>query len=205
MKKLSAIFMIICLICASTVFASAADAPEDISDKVKTYVSPLYEIDDCKLIVNGKEISDYSEYVKIYYNDDGFVDAQFPLFSVVKAMGGKVFWIGKYAVIVYKTGVYFFNSDCEYLSYFPYFEPLISEDFQIYFSFFNLLKNPFPGGRAVYETISLDKEVIVNDTEVLLLRSSLSFRIKCDIAEKTINIESVSKIKRAVNVIKDVI
>ena len=72
MKKLSAIFMIICLICASTVFASAADAPEDISDKVKTYVSPLYEIDDCKLIVNGKEISDYSEYVKIYYNDDGF-------------------------------------------------------------------------------------------------------------------------------------
>ena len=171
-------------------FAYADYVSDDISGSVSTNVLPLYEISDSKLLVKGKEITGYGEYIKIYTDYDGFTDAQIPLFSVIKALGGQIVWIGKNAIILYKTGIYFYDSENEFLSRLPYFGSLIPEKYKMYMWIFNLLKNPYAGGKGVFDSFSLDKELIVNEYNILLLKSAFGFKIQKDIINNTIIIEN---------------
>ena len=202
MKKIISAVLVICFIFSGALFVYADSPLEDISSKVKTDVSPLYEINGCKLLVNGKEITGYGEYIKIYTDNDGFTDAQIPLFSVIKALGGRFIWIGKNAIIFCKTGIYFYDSENEFLSRLPYFGAVVPEKYRAYMSFFNLLENPYAGGKGVYDSFTLDKELIVNEYNILLLKSAFGFRIQKDITNKTIIIEDNPLNERILNVLK---
>ncbi len=204
MKKLISAILIVCLLVLGSSLANADSAYDDISDCVSTNVSPLYEMSDSKLLVNGQEITRYGEYIKIYTDYDGFTDAQIPLFSVIKALGGRFVWIGRNAIILYKTGIYFYDSENEFLSRLPYFGSLIPEKYRLYMSVFNLLENPYAGGRGVYDSFTLDKELIVNEYNILLLKSAFSFKIHKDIMNKTIIIEDSPLNERILNVLKTV-
>ena len=210
MKKiLSIVLSIVFIISGFSVFAYADSSPKDISGEVDTNVSPLYEVSDCKLIVKGKEISDYNEYVKIYYNDDGFISAQIPLFSVIEALGGKVIWLGKNAIIFHRSGIFFYDSEAVRLTRFPVFDRLIpeksDEEFEFFISGYNLLINPLAGGRGVYDKFVLDHELIVNvgDSANGWLRANLSLKLKIDINEKTIYIENDSIPQRIIVALKE--
>ena len=210
MRKTVLFVMIVCFIISSfSVFAYADNTPKDISGEVNTDVSPLYEVNDCKLIVNGKEISDYNEYVKIYYDDDGFIAAQIPLFTVIKALGGKVIWLGKNAIIIHSSGIFFYDSEAVRLTRFPVFDRLIpeksAEEFEFFISGYNLLINPLAGGKGVYDKFVLDRELIVNvgNSANGWLKANLSLKLKIDIDEKTIYIENDSIPQRIIVVLKE--
>ncbi len=206
-KALSIVLSIIFIISGLSVFAYADNTPKDISSEVNTDVSPLYEVNDCKLIVNGKEISDYNEYVKIYYDDDGFIAAQIPLFTVIKALGGKVIWLGKNAIIIHSSGIFFYDSEAVRLTRFPVFDIPLPKELEFYLVLFNfnILRNPFAGGEGVYDIFSLDRECIVsvNYSANGWLRSNISFKVKADIDEKTIYIENDPIPQRIIVVLKE--
>lgn len=204
-KALSIVLSIIFIISGFSVFAYADNTPKDISGEVNTNVSPLYELNDCKLIVNGKEISDYNEYVKIYYDGDGFVAAQIPLLSVIEALGGKVIWFGKKAVIFHRSGIFFYDSEAVRLTRFPVFDIPLPEELELYFDLYNLLVNPLAGGKGVYQKYALDRELIVSvgDSANAWLRSVISLKVKMDIDEKTIYIEYVPISQRIIWVLKE--
>ena len=209
MKKIISAILIVCLLVLGSLLANADSTYDDISDRVSTNVSPLYEVNECKLIVNGKEITDYNEYVKIYYDGDGFVAAQIPLFTVIKALGGKVIWFGKKAVIFHRSGIFFYDSEAVRLTRFPVFDILIpeksAEEFEFFISGYNLLINPLAGGKGVYDRFVLDRELIVNvgDSANGWLRSVISLKLIMDIDEKTIYIEYVPISQRIIRVLKE--
>ncbi len=208
-KALSIVLSIVFIISGFSVFAYVDNTTKDISGEVNTDVSPLYAVNDCKLIVNGKEISDYNEYVKIYYDDDGFIAAQIPLFTVIKALGGKVIWLGKNAIIIHSSGIFFYDSEAVRLTRFPVFDILIpeksAEEFEFFISGYNLLINPLAGGKGVYDKFALDHELIVNvgNSANAWLRSVISLKLIMDIDEKTIYIEYVPISQRIIWVLKE--
>ena len=205
MKKIISAILIVCLLVLGSLLANADSTYDDISDRVSTNVSPLYEVNDCKLVVNGKEISDYNEYVKIYYDDDGFIAAQSPLFTVIKALGGKVIWLGKNAIIIHSSGIFFYDSEAVRLTRFPVFDIPLPKELEFYLVLFNILRNPFLGGEGVYDIFSLDRECIVsvNYSANGWLRSNISFKVKADIDEKTIYIENNPISQRIIVALKE--
>ena len=184
-RQLFAALIAFALLTCAAVPVGAESERTDISDSVRTDVHPLYVIDDVTLLVNGKEVDAYREYVKLYYNDDGFISAQIPVITLIEALGGRVFWYGEgKAVILYRGHLLFFDSAKKTLV-----DPLIWDIFG--FSFLNLLVNPFAGGGpGVYENLSLPQEYICGHDGLLLLCAAvLNVRIINDVDAAAIRVE----------------
>ena len=119
-KKFLTIIIIFTFIISTTENAFAFN-PDDFENKyggkdvtgdvIVNVDAPVYMLDDCKLIVNGKEISDYNDYVKIYYDgsyNNYNVQAQIPFITVIKEMGAKVIPLGDNNAIIFFNGDLFF-------------------------------------------------------------------------------------------------
>ncbi len=121
MKKIIAVFWCVAFTLSLTVVAFAYNPEEfsnnyggkDVTEDVFVMVdAPVYMLDNCKLIVNGKKISEHIEDVRIYY--DGYkggshnVQAQIPFIAVVKALGAKVLWLGDNNALILYRGILFY-------------------------------------------------------------------------------------------------
>lgn len=181
MKRTVSLILAMLLFVACAAPAFAEDAREDISQQVNTNVSPLYVVDRCALVVDGKEVKGYEDDVKIYYNDDGFSSAQIPLITTIKALGGTVLWISPTKAMIFVRSM---------ILYFDLEKALLFTPFLPYYS--NLLVNPFAGGSGVFEQYSLDQEYICNEHSWMMLKFLLRVQIKEDVKSSTISVEKIT-------------
>ena len=67
MKRATAFLISAIILFSCTTLAFAEDERIDVSQQVNTNVSPLYVVDSCALVVNGKEVTGFENDLKSYY------------------------------------------------------------------------------------------------------------------------------------------
>ncbi|MBR5112962.1 MAG: hypothetical protein IK097_06010 [Clostridia bacterium] len=198
MKKIISIILALFIVCGyiSVAFAYNPDDFEnkyggkDVTDKVSVMVdAPAYMLDKCKLIVNGNEISDHIEDVKIYYDgnktDSHNVQAQIPFITVIKELGAKVFWFSdNTAIIIFRGVLFYLNIDKKFLATSnPLGWPMI-----------NLFQPLFlAGGVYIGEYTKLKRECIIDnrtDFQFFCALSGGNIKTNIDLETATITIES---------------
>ena len=184
MKRATAFLISAIILFSCTTLAFAEDERIDVSQQVNTNVSPLYVVDSCALVVNGKEVTGFENDLKIYYDDDGFSSAQLPLLATIKALGGVVFWISPTKALIFvRATVLYFDLEKEFL-----FWP-----FRIYnYASPNLMEPLFAGGSGVYEQYVSNQDLVCNEHSWLLLKLLLGIRIHEDVDHAIISVEKVS-------------
>lgn len=126
----------------------------------------------CKLIVNGKEISSKS-YVYIDYDKHY---AELPLTSIFMELGATVDWVsGSKAIIVYKNNKYVLDTEIPKLY-------LYKNKNTNYFI-------PPPGGGHTYVFKFVDREYIISNGTMITVATFLGIEFKVDYNTGVITVE----------------